>query len=375
MYYLVYIIRVTTSDPTSSSPQLITMSGDYKTIVSNITQYSHIGFTLALAKEVGVIDALVISTTPITVSDIAKDKRLKQRYVQEMLGCLVSAGLVKVQERDSESGYYIDDAGKEVWRTGVFQSSVSFINALMEAYRSVKMCLPVDGPYGASYGEDLMRALDEGKQGSVDGVAKLMVDSTPGLRQRLEEGIRVTEIGSGWGSVIGCLATLFPKSVFTASEYWDELVNSLKAKWHHLPNMSFEKIDACNPPSNRGGTADWLYVVDVIHDLPHPLKALQGIREMLDKVRGIFTALEIVGTGNHAEDAGNLRAAQMYSMSTFLCVPESFQSEDSEAHGACWPKASTVQEYMSAGFHVDVVDLEGSDGREILLVCTPLKCH
>ncbi|KAK0053832.1 hypothetical protein Bpfe_016826 [Biomphalaria pfeifferi] len=348
------------------------MSGDYKTLVGQITINSHIGFTLALAKDVGIIDALVISDTPLTTSDIAKQKHLKERYVQEILGCLVSVGFVNVKQHESLNRYYISSEGKEVWQVGGFRSSVLFINALMEAYNPVKSCVFADGPYGVNYGAGLMRALDESKTGS-ENTIKLILGACQGLKERLEEGISVTELGSGWGRTIGQLATLFPKSKFIASDYSDELVNALKAKWGHLANISFAKLDACHLPTNSIDSVDWIFVIDVIHDLPHPVKALEGIQQMLDKERGLFTAIEIVGSGCHALDAKNLGAAQMYSMSTFLCLPESFQNEDSEAHGACWSKELTVEEFKSAGFCVDVVDLEGSEGREILLICKPVK--
>lgn len=60
----------------------------------------------------------------------------------------MSVGFVNVKQHESLNRYYISSEGKEVWQVGGFRSSVSFINALMEAYNPVKSCVFADGPYG-----------------------------------------------------------------------------------------------------------------------------------------------------------------------------------------------------------------------------------
>lgn len=173
-----------------------------------------------------------------------------------------------------------------------------------------------------------------------------------------ENGIEVLEVGCGRGRLLARLAEMFPKSTFIASDNVPSLLEQLKASLGHIPNIKFEILDLCAQPDQPTRQYDLVYCVDVIHDLPNPPAALEAIRKIVKKPDGLFTMIDIATSGSPIADRGNLSVACFYTGSTFLCIPESFQREDSHAFGACWGKKMAIDVATAAGFHVKAIDMD-----------------
>lgn len=183
-----------------------------------------------------------------------------------------------------------------------------------------------------------------------------------------ENGIEVIEFGCGRGRLLAIFAQMFPKSVFVATEIVPTLLEQMKTDMGHLPNVRYELCDLCALPDQPAKKYDWVYCVNVIHDLPNPPEALRGIRKLLRESDSIFTMMEVATSGSPIEDRGNTQVAFFYLASTFLCIPESFQREDSQALGAGWGKPTAINLATKAGFTVEVVDLENFIS---LFICKP----
>ena len=162
------------------------------------------------------------------------------------------------------------------------------------------------------------------------------------------------------------LATKFPKSRFVASEVCPKLVESNKARWAHVPNLSFSVDDLCALPDTPDRQYDWVVCNNVIHDLPNPPKAFLGIRRLLRKPDGIFTFVDVATSGSPLEDRGNMAAAFHYGCGVFLCVPESYQREDSMALGPCWGRRTAINMARRADFDVRDIMLDDVFG---LFIC------
>ena len=164
------------------------------------------------------------------------------------------------------------------------------------------------------------------------------------------------------------LATKFPKSRFVASEVCPKLVDSNKARWAHVPNLSFSVDDLCALPDKPDRQYDWVFCNDVIHDLPDPPAAFRGIRRFLRKPDGLFLFVDVVTSGSPVEDRGKLKASYYYAVGTFFCIPESYQREDSMALGPCWGRHTAINMATEAGFDVQDVKVDPSHN---LFICYP----
>ncbi|XP_005106345.1 uncharacterized protein LOC101853962 [Aplysia californica] len=335
------------------------MADEYREKFMNMLHYSNQVFALALARDVGITDALLKATRPLTCKEIADEKELKDRYVQEILGSLTSSQIVELQTNaNGITEYFFSEAGKEALSSGGVYERTLMFNALMASYKPVRECVYRDGPCTARYDDNLFYALDEMGKQTVDSTVGVILSKAPGLEQRLEQGISVAEIGSGTGRVLAKMAQKFPNSKFTATDIRPHLVERMKSLYSHLPNIHYREIDICAFPESIDEQYDFIFAIDVIHDLPYPLKGLKVLKKYLRGPDGTLIFIDMAGPGTHEANVGDQQAASLYAISTFLCVPESFQESDGVALGACSSRDELVKLATDAGYNVDPIILE-----------------
>lgn len=172
-----------------------------------------------------------------------------------------------------------------------------------------------------------------------------------------EQGISVIEFGSGSAHLLIEFAKMFPSSDFIASDIDGDVVAQESKEWGHISNLHFEKIDVCQDYNDHHPSRkfDWALTLQVIHDLPDPLVAMKFISTIL-KEDGIFTMYDMAGPTSLEASVGDRVMASYRSMSTFLCIPESYhQSSDSKAYGSCWGEETALSLLKEAGFEVDLI--------------------
>ncbi|GFS04971.1 methyltransferase domain protein [Elysia marginata] len=338
--------------------------------VGGLIRSAVVGYGASMAWDVGIFQALATAKSPVTSLQIAKAKNLKERYVRELLGCLATAELVQVS-RDKDGGllYSLEDGAMEALqgRTGAI---MGFPGTLTSLYSPIKSCISSDGPYGTRYSDSVQEFFDELLGAVAPKMVSDLLQNVPNMTPRLEKGLDVMEVGAGGARLSAILATKFTNSCFQASEINATLVESNKVRWAHIPNLSFSVVDLCALPETPEKLYDWVFCNDVIHDLPDPLAALRCIQRLLRKPDGLFMFIDIATSGSPVEDKGNMGVSFYYAASTFLCIPESYQSEDSLALGSCWGKPTALKMIKEAGF--DVRDLM-LDSAHALYICT-LPC-
>jgi len=344
------------------------MAEEYQDRFQNIIKSGDAMFAMCLATDVGIFDALLKAAKPLTCKEIASEKQLKERYVQEILGSLTSNKIIDLQQNeDCATEYFLNDAAKE--NLGGMHKRTLLFNAIMSCYTSVKSCVFKDGPSSVRYSDDLFYALESMNKVAVDDTISMLLSNAPGLKERLEKGISVAEFGSGGGTTVSCMAAKFPNSSFTASDVRPHLVEQMKAKHGHHPNMKFAVLDICALSESIQEKYDFIFQINVIHDLPWPQEALKGLRRYVNEPDGIVIFVDHCGAGTHKANVGDPDAAAYYSLSTFLCVPESYQKEDSVALGACSSRAQLTQFAVNAGFDVDTKVIQN---HQALFLCKPL---
>jgi len=338
----------------------------YMTIINHGDQM----FALTLARDVGIFDSLLEATKPLSVKDIADMKHLKDRYVQEILGSLSSGQIIELEtSHDGTPKYFLSEAGKEVFGPGGIKQRTLLFNAVMACYGSVKECVYRDGPSSVRYGDELFYALDEMGKENLDQTISTLLKNSPELEQKLEKGISVAEFGSGTGGLVARMAEKFPNSKFTGSDIRPHLVEQMAALHGHIDNTNFSVLDICALPETIKEKFDFIFCKNVIHDLPLPEEALKGLRRYVQEPDGTVIFMDHCGAGNHQANVGDTEAAAYYSLSTFLCIPESFQRDDSIALGACSSRKQLSDFASQAQFDVTTIEL---DKHFALFHCKPL---
>lgn len=336
----------------------------YEELVGKMFSFGCISLAYAAAQESGITDALCEASEPLTSTQIASSKKLKERYVREIVNALTTVGVVQLQEGTGtsdgrEARYFVPEACKKSFHSGgVFCTAVS---SCSRNFVAVTKCLELDGPSCIRYKDSTFDMLDNIGVMQTHNIVSAIL-KTPGLQQLLEDGIEVGEVGSGTGRLTCFLASRFPKSRFTVTDIAPEPLKRAEtlAQEAGLTNVSIQVLDVCQIPDDWEGKFQWMYCHEVIHDLPHPLQALKGIHKALQR-DGKFSMVDVFASTYVASNVGSLDTAALYALSTFMCIPESYQQLDSEALGACWGEEKARDLCAEAGFKVVGITRSGLD--------------
>jgi SAM-dependent methyltransferase len=171
-----------------------------------------------------------------------------------------------------------------------------------------------------------------------------------GLLDRLERGCRVLEVGCGGGWALQVLADAFAASTFTGLDV-DELALSMAGErlrrfGDRVVTRSRDVMDV------EAASADVVLALDVVHDLPDPVGALEAVRHAL-AADGILVVVEAEATGDFDVDR-NGPLGWLYGPSFSRCIPVS-QHAGGEGLGAMWGRNAALRLLEQAGFsRVDV---------------------
>ena len=147
------------------------------------------------------------------------------------------------------------------------------------------------------------------------------VPAIDGLGQRLTDGIRVLDVGCGYGVPTILLAEAFPNSTFVGVDSHEESVRRATAAAQAAgvdDRVRFEVATA----QSYAGDHDAIMIFDALHDFGDPVGALAHARSSL-RPGGQVIAVEPLAHDTLAENLTNPVALLFYSGSSYLCVPHS----------------------------------------------------
>ena len=128
-----------------------------------------------------------------------------------------------------------------------------------------------------------------------------------------------------------------------------------KAKSQGLENVEFRVQDVYKMPEDWTETFDGVIGFDVLHDFPHPDKAVKELRRVL-KVGGILVFRDIFSHGRIDDNISIQGSDMMYAVSLFESMPLSLHSGGIGA-GTMWGREKIINCLKSAGFD-DVLEPE-----------------
>ncbi|KAK7109972.1 S-adenosylmethionine-dependent methyltransferase Rv2258c-like isoform X2 [Littorina saxatilis] len=344
----------------------------YEELTRDVYTWGSVSLALAMAHETGITPILCQAQGPLSSHQLAQQGKLKERYVREVVNALAVAGLVQLEEWTGgedgvEARYLVPDTHRHALKAaGTFCGLVS---TCARQFSGVKECFDVDGPSCVRYENSMFNALDELGVLRANNITTAIL-KTPGIKQLLDDGIEVAEVGCGTGRLAHHLAAMFPKSHFTVTDVVEQPLQLARqrAEGERLTNMTFHLLDVCKVPYAWTEKFDWMFAFDVIHDLPYPLEAIKGVFKAL-KPGGHFSMVDELVSSFVAENKNNMAAARLYALGTFLCIPESYQQPDSEALGPCWGEEKARDLLGKAGFHVLGLTRSGTEDMGPMAVC------
>src|SRR5262245_29250513 len=315
---------------------------------------------ISVGHRVGLFDAMA-TLPPSTSQEIAEKTGLKERYVREWLGSMVTG---KIVEYDSETRKYkfpLEHAAMMTRKAGIdnLASSAQFLSMMGEVEGQVLDCFRKGG--GVPYSEYPRFAGLMLVQSSQVHNARLVDNILPlvdGLPDQLKAGIKVLDVGCGSGHAINLMAKAYPNSKFAGYDFSRHGIAKAKdeAKKWKLVNTRFVTKDVAT--IDEPGKYDFITAFDSIHDQAQPTKVLRAISRAL-KANGVFLMVDVAASSNLHENLGHPLGPMLYTISTMHCMTVSLAYKG-EGLGNMWGEQLARQKLGEAGFkNIQVTKVPG----------------
>lgn len=300
----------------------------------------------------------------LSPADLASRTGLKERWVLEWLRGQAAAGLVDADEDGgsfslSPEGAVVlareDDS--PVFAAGAFTGGIAspeVVDALAQAFKTgIGLTFDQSGEVTAH------RVSRMSRPWARLALVPKVVPAIPGLEDRLNDGIRVLDVGCGAGLPLLVLAEAFPKSTFEGldpSRHAIDLAGRSAAD-AGLPNVTFRVARGEELPADP--VHDLILTFDCLHDMTHPRQVASAIRGAI-RSDGTWLIREIRSTGSWSGDLRNPVLAMMYGISVASCMSSALSEPDGAGLGTLGLPPPRVEELCrEAGFREVVFhDLE-----------------
>jgi SAM-dependent methyltransferase len=306
---------------------------------------------VVIGEKLGLYRAMA-SAGPLTPADLAKRTGTTERYVREWLAAQAASGYVAY---DAACGrYHLPPEQAEALTNDDSPACVlgGFIG--MTAALRIEPRLSEAFRTGEGVGwHEHDAALFEGtrrffKPGYLVNLVGSWIPALDGVREKLERGGRVADVGCGHGASTLIMARAFPRSSFTGFDYHAPSIaraREIAAAEGLSDRVGFEVAPAKAYP---GTGFDLVTFFDCLHDMGDPVGAARHVRDSLTP-DGTWMIVEPFAH-DRVEDNLNPVGRVFYAASTFICTPASLAQEVGLALGAQAGEARLREVVTSGGF-------------------------
>jgi ubiquinone/menaquinone biosynthesis C-methylase UbiE len=329
------------------NPQKVEAFADRMTGVLN---EGALALMCSIGYRTGLFDTMA-QIPPATSAQIAAAAGLQERYVREWLNGLVAG---QVLSYDPDLGtYYLPPEHAALLTRDAGADNLAlyaqYIGVLGEVEDEIVERFFEGGgvPYSAYERFQEVMAEDSGIN-IVEPLLDLVLPVVSGLKDKLEQGIEVLDVGCGRGRALVRLAETFPNSNFTGLDFSEEAIAVAKAsqKAKGLANLRFIVQDAALiDDRNR---YDWITTFDAIHDQASPARVLANIARAL-KPGGVYLMQDVAASSNVQHNLDHALAPFLYTVSTMHCMSVSL-AYGGEGLGTMWGKEKALEMLAEAGF-------------------------
>ncbi len=282
----------------------------------------------ALGDRLGLFKTLA-SSGPATSADLAARGGIDERYAREWLGGMTTAGYII---HDPETGRFtlppehapvLAQESGPFFFGGVYQMLLEFsgiIDPLTDAFRRGGG-VPQD-----AYDERFWEGMERFSAGWFDNqLVQAWLPAMPDVKESLERGAEVADVGCGRGRALIRLAEAFPDSRFVGYDVFAPSIEQARANARRAKVDDRIRFEVCDVSEGLPRQFDLITTFDVVHDAVDPLGLLQSIRHGL-RSDGVYACLEVNCSGTLEGNAGPL-GAMFHGVSVLYCMTTSL------AHG------------------------------------------
>jgi SAM-dependent methyltransferase len=336
----------TAPGPTLDMDKLNAFIGQF---VGDLGAAVHAGMVV-IGEKLGLYKAL--SAGPMTSAELAAKTQTDERYLREWLASQAAGGYVTYDEKtkqfslSTEQAFTLANEDSPAYLPGAFElalGSLAAVPRISESFRTGA------GMGWHEHSDSVFHGCEKFfRPGYAANLVTSWIPALNGVKEKLEAGARVADVGCGKGASTRLMAKAFPKSRFFGFDYHDKSIEGARdsAKREGVADrVAFEVAAAKQYP---GKDYDLVAVFDCLHDMGDPVGAAGHVLESLAK-DGTWMIVEPFANDdlkNNLNPVGRV----YYSFSTLLCTPSSRSQEVGLCLGAQAGEARIRQVVTSAGF-------------------------
>ena len=317
--------------------------------VGDLGAAGHAGMVV-IGERLGLYKAL--ASGPMTSSELAARTGTDERYLREWLASQAAGGYISYDEAakrfslNEEQAFALANPDGPVYLPGAFELALGALAAvprIAEAFRTGAGMGWHEHDDGVFHGcEKFFRPNYAGN------LVSAWIPALQDVKEKLEAGARVADVGCGKGASTLLMAKAYPKSQFFGFDYHDKSIEAARESARReglAEQVSFEVNNAKGYP---GKNYDFVAVFDCLHDMGDPIGAAGHVRQSLSK-DGTWMIVEPFAK-DQLKDNFNPLGRMYYSFSTLLCTPCSRSQEVGLCLGAQAGEARIREVVNSAGF-------------------------
>lgn len=317
--------------------------------VTDLGAAVHTGMVV-IGEKLGLYKAL--AQGPMSSAELAAKTKTDERYLREWLSSQAAGGYITYNEKTNkfslseEQAFTLANEDSPAYLPGAFElalGSLAAVPRIAESFRTgagMGWHEHVDGVFHGC--EKFFRP------GYAANLASSWIPALSDVKQKLEAGGRVADVGCGKGASTLLMAKAFPKSRFFGFDYHDKSIEAAResARRQGLSDrVTFEVAKAKDFP---GKDYDFVAVFDCLHDMGDPVGAATHVRQSLAK-DGTWMIVEPFAN-DQLKDNLNPVGRVYYSFSTLLCTPCSRSQEVGLCLGAQAGEGRIREVVTKAGF-------------------------
>src|SRR5216683_1587410 len=288
---------------------------------------------------------------PLTAAELASRTGTAERYVREWAAAQAAAGYINYDSASTrfsmspEQALVLADEGGPAFFPGIYEIAAAAIRdepKVAEAFRT-------GGGVGwHEHDPCLFRGTERFFRPSYAmHLVSEWIPALEGVKEKLERGAHVADVGCGHGASTILLAKAFPKSEFSGFDYHEPSLaraRELARDNGVADRITFQRASANEFP----GTFDLVAFFDCLHDMGDPVGVAAHVKSTL-KSGGTWMIVEPFASDVMAENLNPIGRI-FYSASTQICVPASLSQEVGLALGTQAGEARLREVISSGGF-------------------------